>query len=156
MDNIMEKHTIETYAQKYNLSKQAALNKLTKLKQQGYVTVSGGGPQKRIYSLYKKPQEKTNGFYNLINKYSPEKLTPQFEHYVKGKYSIEHAIIDAIQIGDVRTLEAAQHLFRHVTNWKRLFTLAKKKNCEKQVKELYVKARQNTKVKKIPQRYEND
>ncbi len=152
----MEKHTVETYAQKQGLSDQSALNKLTKLKQQGFVTVSGGGAQKRIYTIYKKPHKKTNGFYTIINKYSPEKLKPQFDHYVKGNYTIEHAIIDAIQIGDVRTLEAAQHLFRHITNWKRLFTLAKKKNYERQVKELYKKARRNTKVKKMPRRYEND
>ena len=42
------KYTLETFAKENNLSKQSAINKLSKLKQLGYAEVSGGGKQKRI------------------------------------------------------------------------------------------------------------
>jgi len=147
------KYTVERFATENYLTRQSAINLLSKLKKEGYVNVSGGGKQKRIYTIYKLPQKKTNGFYDIINKYSPEKLQPKFEHYVDGNYTIEHAIIDGITIGDTRTLEATTHLFRHITNWKKLFELAKKNRLEKEVITLYKKARETTKIKKIPERY---
>jgi uncharacterized protein YjgD (DUF1641 family) len=147
------KYTVEIFAAENDLTRQSAINLLSKLKKEGYVTASGGGKQKRIYTIYKVPQKKTNGFYDIINKYSPEKLQPKFEHYVDGNYTIEHAIIDGIKIGDTRTLEATTHLFRHITNWKKLFELAKKNQLEKEVIKLYKQARETTKIKKIPKRY---
>ena len=147
------KYTVETFAEKHGLKRQSALNLLSKLKAEGFVSVSGGGPQKRIYKVSSKPQQRTNGFYDLVNKHSPEKLVPKFEHIVVGKYTVEHAIIDGIKIGDVRTLHATKYLFRHVKNWKRLFDLAREKNCVKKVHELYEGARKITKTKKMPKRY---
>lgn len=147
------KFTIETFAKKTGLTRQAALNKLSKLKQKGYVTVTGGGRQKRIYTIHKTPQFPSNGFYSVVNKYSPEKLVPKFKHRVFGNYTVEHAIIDGILIGDSRTLEATSHLFKHVKNWKRLFDLAKKHGIKGKVRDLYEKARKNFKVRAMPKRY---
>ncbi|MGM5484343.1 MAG: hypothetical protein ACQEP1_00520 [Nanobdellota archaeon] len=153
--NVKEgKYTVETFAEENGLSRQAALNKLSRLRKEGHVKTSGGGSQKRIYTISKRKLKRTNGFYDIINRYSPIKLVPKFEHEVKGRYTIEHAIIDGISIGDSRTLEATKHLFRHVKNWKRLFDLAKKHNKVKKVKELYWKARKTTKCRRIPARYE--
>ena len=126
---------------------------MSKLKKQELVTISGGGKQKRIYTIHHLPKKKTNGFYDVVNKYSPEKLQPRFEHYVNGTYTVEHAIIDGVRIGDTRTLEATKYLFKHVTNWKRLFNLARKEKIEKQVITLYKKARETIKCKRIPERY---
>lgn len=148
------KYTIETFARDKGISKQSALNMLSKLRKRGLVWSSGGGKQKRIYNVTKLPQEPTNGFYDIANRFSPNKLVPKFRHIVKGRYTIEHAIIDGIQIGDARTLEATKHLFRHVQSWKRLFDLAKKKGLSENVLELYVNARASIKVKKIPMRYQ--
>lgn len=147
------KYTAELFAKENRLSRQSAINLLSKLKRKGYVEVAGGGKQKRIYTLHKLPKKKTNGFYDIVNKYSPEKLQPKFEHYVNGRYTIEQAIIDGIRIGDVRTIEATLYLFRHVTNWKRLFDIAKKEKLEKQVIELYKKARLTLKCRRMPRRY---
>ncbi|OIO64378.1 hypothetical protein AUJ68_06480 [Candidatus Woesearchaeota archaeon CG1_02_57_44] len=147
------KYTVETFAKEAGLTRASALNRLSRLKREGYVTVSGGGAQKRIYTLHNTPQQPSNGFYTLVNKYSPEKLVPRFKHHVCGNYSVEHAIIDGIGIGDARTLAATQHLFRHVTDWKRLFTLAGKHGREQDVRALYEKARATTRVKRMPERY---
>jgi len=147
------KYTLETFARKRGLTKPSALNLLAKLKNSGYAEVSGGGRQKRIYTLYKTPKRKTNGFYDLINKYSPEKLQPKFEHYVFGKYTIEQAIIDGLKIGDIRTLEATMRLFRQIKNWKKLFDLARKEKLTQKLISLYVQARKKIKCKTMPKRY---
>ena len=157
MDNINGlkegKYTVKRFASENNLGKQSAINLLSKLKKQGLVEVTGGGKQKRIYTIHKLPKKRTNGFYDIVNKYSPEKLWPKFEHYVNGRYTVEQAIIDGIKIGDARTIEATAYLFKHVTNWKRLFDLAKKNKLEKQVITLYKKARETIKCRRLPQRY---
>ncbi len=147
------KYTVETFVKEQQIQRQSAINLLSKLKAKELVTVSGGGKQKRIYTITNKPQEKTNGFYELVNKYSPKKLTPKFKHKVVGKYTIEHAIIDGIQIGDARTLEATMYLFNQIKNWKRLFDLAKEKKCTKKIYELYNKAKKTIKCKTMPKRY---
>ena len=147
------KYTVETFARKQNLSRQSAINTLSRLKKRGYVHVSGGGSQLRIYQISKLPQQPTNGFYDIANRYSTEKLFPLFQHRVIGRYTIEHAIIDGIRIGDARTLEATMHLFRHVTNWKRLMDLAKKHRCASEVQRLYKKARDKIKLRRMPERY---
>lgn len=147
------KYTIETFAREQNLSRQSALNLLSKLKKQGYLRVEGGGKQKRIYTISKVPKGKTNGFYDIVNKYSPQKLKPAFEHYVQGRYTIERAIIDGLKIGDARTLDAIMYLFRHITNYKNLFYLAKKNGLEKNLLQLYKKTTKTIKSKKMPKRY---
>ena len=147
------KYTVEKFASEHNISRQSALNLLSKLKKQGNVQKTGGGKQKRIYSVYRLPKIIQNGFYYIINKYSKEKLVPQFEHYVHGDYTAEHAIIDGIEIGDSRTREATKYLFNHVTSWKRLLDIAKKHNLRKSVLGMYIDARHSIKCKKMPKRY---
>lgn len=150
------KFTVETFAKEKGLSRQSAINLISKLKKRGYVETTGGGKQKRIYTIYKTPRRKSNGFYSVINKYSANKLNPKFEHIVIGNYTIEHAIIDGIEIGDVRTLDATTNLFRHVKNWKRLFELAKKHELTNEVRALYRKALTKTRCKRMPKVYKND
>lgn len=147
------KFTLELFAKTQKLTKQSALNKLSKLKKLGFVSVSGGGKQKRIYTIFNKPQKKQNGFYQIVNKYSPQKLNPTFEHYTYGNYTIEHAIVDGLKFKDIRTKQAISHLFRHIKNWKRLFGLAKKENMVNELYNQYTFARKITKCKTMPKRY---
>lgn len=149
---MLEKHTIETFAKKYNLTRQSALNKLSKLKKENFALVSGG--KKRIYTISNLKQKPTNGFYDVINKYSPEKLVPKYKHYVYGNYSIQKAIIDGLKTNDIRTKNATMHLFRHITDWKNLFKLAKQENLTKELYDLYKLARQKVKCKTMPKRYQ--
>ncbi len=151
------KYTVEIFAKDYNLIRASAINKLSKLKKEGYVQVSGGGSQKRIYKISNKKQREPNGFFNVLNKYSPEKINPSFRHYVFGNYSVEKAIIDGLFLTkDIRIRNAIYYLFNHVKNWKKLFDLAKKQNLRQETLKLYYEARQKVKVRRIPMRYEND
>ena len=147
------KYTIELFAEKHNLTRDSAINKLSKLRKQGYAKVSGGGKQKRIYTVSNKKIREPNGFFKILNKYSPEKINPSFQHYVFGKYTIEKTIIDGLLISDnIRIRKAMYYLFNHIKNWKRLFELAKKYKLEKEVKKLYKEARTKVRVKKMPER----
>ena len=147
------KYTIEKFMEENNLTRQSAINRLSQLKKQNYSSTSGGGRQKRIYTVYRLPKMPENGFYSIANKYSREKLVPKFEHYVHGNYTIEHAIIDGLRIGDARTKEATKYLFNHVTSWKRLFELAEKNGLKHEVFQLYGTARKSTKCKRIDRRF---
>ena len=153
MNIIPGKYTIELFAEKHNLTRDSAINKLSKLRKQGYAKVSGGGKQKRIYTVSNKKIREPNGFFKILNKYSPEKINPSFQHYVFGKYTIEKTIIDGLLISDnIRIRKAMYYLFNHIKNWKRLFELAKKYKLEKEVKKLYKEARTKVRVKKMPER----
>lgn len=152
---LLAKHTVETFAKENNLTRESAINKLSKLKKENFILTTGGGKQPKIYSIYNHKVRKTNGFYDLINKYNQDKLQPTFKHYTHGSYTIEHAIIDGIKIGDQRTIQATKKLFNQINNWKRLMHLAKKHKLTKQVIEIYKQARTEMKCKKIPKKYED-
>ena len=147
------KYTLELFAKENKLERQSALNLLSRLKKNGLAEASGGGRQKKIYTLHKLPKVRENGLYYVLNKYSPEKLQPRFEHYVHGKYNVEDAMIDGLAIQDVRTNDALMYLFNHVKDWTRLFQLAGEKKMAKQVVSLYKKARGITRCRRMPLRY---
>lgn len=151
------KYTVELFAKNNGLTRQSAINLLSKLKKQGNVFVSGGGSQKRIYTISKLPRKATNGFFDILNKYAPDKISPHFEHYIYGRYTVERAIIDGILLQkdqkDNRIRTAMLYLFRHIRDWKLLFYLAKKESVVDEIYTLYNDARCKTKCKTMPQRY---
>lgn len=150
------KYTLEIFAKESKIKETSAINKLSKLKKQGLVQVSGGGRQKRIYTISEFPKKQSNGFYAIVNKYSPEKLVPAFEHQVFGRYTVENALIDGLKMEGARIRDAIIHLFRHVNDWKKLFKLARKSGKEENLIKLYKYARTKTKCKRMPEGYLND
>lgn len=148
-------HTVETVAETLNLHKQSALNLLTKLKKQEYVTVQGSGRTKRFYLITMRKQHKRDpGMFDIINKYSPHmKLNQWYDHQVHGVYTVEDALIDAIETKSFRAILASLHLFKHIKNWPKLYQLAKQKSNWRKVGALYDVARMFMKVRKMPERY---
>ncbi|MBI2147629.1 hypothetical protein HYU19_04085 [Candidatus Woesearchaeota archaeon] len=147
--------TVETAAKALGMKQQSALNLLSRLKKQGYVTVSGGGRIKRIYKItLRKQLPRDPGMFDIINKYSPNmKLNPWYDHQVHGTYGPEEALVDALQTDSFRTILASIHLFNHITNWPKLYGLAKQKNCWQKAGALYDVARMFIKVRKMPKKY---
>ena len=131
-------HTVETAAETLHLTRQSALNLLCSLKKQGYVTVSGGGKQKRLYKIsMKKQRHRDPGMFDIINKYSPMKVQPWYDHQVHGLYGPEEALVDAIQTKSFRVILASMRLFGHIKDWRKLHRLAKQHDCWQQVGALY-------------------
>ncbi|MBR9690769.1 hypothetical protein GOV08_03735 [Candidatus Woesearchaeota archaeon] len=147
------KQTVQTVQDALGFTRQSTINFISSLKKQGYVTTSGGGKQKRIYTFSTKIiRKKKEGMFEILNKYSNEKIYPHFIHEPHFNYKVEHAIIDLIKLEDIRVLVNLLKLFNHVTNWSLLYTLAKENNMRKQVGALYDIARQFTKVKRMPKK----
>ena len=147
-------HTVETVAQALNIRRQSALNLLSKLKRLGYVTVSGGGRQKRLYKITTlKQRPRSPGMWDIINKYSPMKLNPWYDHQVHGSYGPEEALIDALQTQNFRVIVASMRLFNHIHDWPKLYRLAREKDCWQKVGALYDVARMFFRIRRMPKKY---
>ncbi len=144
--------TIELAAEKLGIGRQSALNLMSRLKKEGYVTVSGGGRRKRLYKirLWKQlPRER--GMFDIINKHSPNfKVNEWFDHQVHGIYTEEDALIDAIKTRSFRLILAGLRLFGHIKDWRKLYRLAKKEDLVQEVGALYDVARLMYRSGKIP------
>ncbi|MBI2550613.1 hypothetical protein HYV83_05565 [Candidatus Woesearchaeota archaeon] len=148
-------HTAETVAKALGIGRQSAINLLSRLKKEGYVTTTGGGKIKRIYKIsMKKQRPRDPGMFDIINKYSPMKLAEWYDHQVHGHYGPEEAIVDAVQTQSFRAILASMRLFNHITDWPRLYRLAKEKDLWVKVRALYDVARVFIKVKSMPALYE--
>lgn len=147
--------TVETAAAALHISRQATLNLLSELKKEGHVTTRGGGRRKRLYTITMTKQRKRDpGMFDIINKYSPTmKLAPWYDHQVHGLYGPEEALIDALETKSFRVILASLRLFSHITNWPKLYRLAKEKDCWQKVGALHDVARLFFKVKKMPEKY---
>lgn len=148
-------HTVETAAEALQMKKQSALNLLSRLKKQGYVTVSGGGKLKRLYKITPYRQlPRHPGLFDVINKYSPYmKLQPWYDHQVHGLYGPEEALLDALKTKSFRVILASLRLFSHVTNWPKLYRLAKENDCWQKIGALYEISRLFFRVKRMPAKY---
>src|SRR3989344_8376183 len=147
--------TVETVMEKLSITKQSAINLLSKLKKEQHVTVQGGGRLKRLYKITMRKQlPRVLGMFDIINKYSPHmKLAPWYDHQVHGRYGPEEALIDAIQTENFRVILASLRLFNHIKDWPRLYKLAKERDCWPKVGALYDVARMFFRVRKMPVKY---
>ncbi len=150
--------TLETVAKALNIKTQSALNLISKLKKQQYATVKGGGRKIRLYKITLiKQLPREEGMFDILNKYNPKfKLNPWYDHQVHGKYTVEDVIVDAIKTESFRAILATLRLFNHVTDWKRLYQLAKENDCWQKVGALYDVARMFIKVRKMPEKYKHN
>ena len=149
-------HTVETAAEALGIKKQSALNLISRLKKQDYVSTSGGNRQKRLYKITARKQRKRDiGMFDIINKHSPMKILPWYDHQVHGEYGPEEALIDAVQTQSFRVILASMRLFGHITDWHKLHSLAEEKDCWQKVGALYDVAKLYFRVKKMPLRYQN-
>ena len=88
--------TIETVAKALHIKRQSALNVISRLKKEGYITVQGGGKRKRLYTITAtKQRPRQIGMWDILNQHNPNfKLNPWYDHQVHGGYSVEEALIE--------------------------------------------------------------
>lgn len=149
------KHTVDTIMQATGLTKASALNYITQLKKQGYLKTSGGGRQKRIYTISTKQFTRGAGMFTILNKYAKNPVVPAFQHIVHGNYGPEHAFVDALLLKDFRILQQSLYILDHIKKWKLLHALAKKHNMEPIVGALYDFARITIKTRRMPDTMRN-
>ncbi len=142
---------IEDIQKKKHLTRQSAINFISKLKKKGLVETRGGGKQKRLYKIDEKPIEKENGMYKIINKYTPVKLYPSIRHICYGKAcTVEETIIDCLKINESRHDLAAAFLLKNIKDWKKLKTLIKREKLEKRFFALYELVKKHIRVRRMP------
>jgi len=142
--------TLETISDMLKLKKTTCLNIISKLKKRGYLRRTGGGKQKRIYIISPRVLSHGKGMFDILNRYSKEKIIPPFIHVAHSRYSIEEAIVDLVVLNDIRININLLRLFNHVKDWNKLYLLSKIKRVCRNVGLLYDIARQATKTKTMP------
>lgn len=146
------RHTVESVQEELGLTRESALNLLSRLKREGYARVTGGGRQKRIYIICpRKTIRGENNLFDIINSYSKIKIVPLFKHEAYGEYSVENALVDAVLTKNFRVLQAGLFLFNHIKDWKKLHSIARKKNVEQEIGALYDCARAFIRTRKMPE-----
>ena len=149
LKKIQGKQTLDTIAEKLNLTKNSAANLVSKLRKEGYLKSSGGGKQPRIYTIsLKKNSSLENGMFDILATKTPVKVVPPFTHKVKGKYKIEDAIVDLIKLNDIRILSGVVYLFNYVTDW--AYLRRKASGIEARLGALYDFASKVRKTRKMP------
>ena len=91
--------------------------------------------------------------FDIVNKYSPMKLNPWYDHQVYGEYGAEEALIDAIQTRSFRVILASLRLYSHIKDWRKLHKMALEKGVWQEVMALYELARMYFRVNKLPKKY---
>ena len=148
-------HTVDTVSDELGITRQSAINLLSRLKKKGYAKSSGGGKQARFYRIStKKFRKRDPGMFDIINKYNPHmKLNPWYDHQVHGEYGPEEALIDAVKTESFRVIIASLRLFNHIKDWKKLYRLANEENVWQKVGALYDVARKFIRVRKMPEKF---
>ncbi len=145
------RQTVDTVSNLTKLKKTSCLNIVSRLKKSHYLIKTGGGRQKRIYIISPKKTFSEIGMFDILNRYSREKLVPPFHHAVHSSYKIEDAIADLIALKNIRVNISMLPLFNHVKDWNYLYNVSKQKNVVRNVGFFYDIARLTRKTRKMPE-----
>ena len=154
-------YTLETLADRLKIDKSRAIYVIHRLRKLGFVKTSYGAGKKRLYSISLRNKQKGISYAERISSVSPSAsyaiVVPADTYYVHNRIpSYEETLIYAIKQKDVRYLIASLILFRKITDWNLLYSLAKKENLIREVVALYEIARKVVKkIKRIPKRFLN-
>jgi len=146
--------TVESVKDSLKVSRNKAVYYIYRLRKQGYVKtkrVSGG---KRVYSISFENRMKGTSYYEIINENSPVKITTPSIYKIYGKKpTLEETLVFAVKTGSLRTVLAALALFRKISNWSRLYQLAKQNRIERQIGALYDLARKIMKTRRMTEKF---
>ena len=136
------------------VDKQMAIYFLHRLRKEGYVKTKKQRNNKRVYSISIDNKLGGKSYYDIINQYSPIKISTPTIYRIYGKEpSLEETLIYAIKTKSLRTILASLALFKKITNWVELYALAKENNIERQVGALYDLARHIMKVRRMTNKF---
>lgn len=150
--------TIKDIQNILKIKRGTAIKYIHLLRKQGLVTTLYKKDRTRIYKITLLPKLNigNESFYDIINIYSPIKVTSKYNYRVIGrKLTIEEVIIKAIQTKNPKIILASLALFNHVKKWSLLYKLAKRENMARQIGALYELAKRFIKVRKMDKRTSN-
>jgi len=148
--------TIESIKDILKVNKSMAVYYVYSLRKKGYVKTKRQG-NKRIYNISINNKLKGESYYDIINQYSPIKLSIPIIYKIYGKKpSLEETLIYAIKTKSLRTILASLVLFKRINDWAELYRLAKENHVERQVGALYDLARKIMKVRRMNKKFRNN
>jgi len=149
--------TIESVKDILKVNKKKAIYYIYKLRKEGYVKTKKQSNNNRIYNISLENKLGGKSYYEIINEYSPIKISTPVFYKIYGKEpSLEETLIYAIKIKSLRTILASLALFKKINNWTKLYRLAKENHIERQAGALYDLARKIMKVRKMTIRFRNN
>ena len=146
--------TIESVMDILKVDKRMAIYYLYVLRKDGYVKTRRQSNNRRVYNISLDNKLGGKSYYDIINRYSPIKISTPVIHKIYGKEpSLEETLIYAIKTKSLRTILASLALFKKINNWVELYRLSKENHIERQVGALYDLARSIMKVRKMTTKF---
>ena len=146
--------TIESVMDILKVGRRMAIYYLHRLRKEGYVKTRRQSNNRRVYNISLDNKLGGKSYYDIINQYSPIKISTPIIHKIYGKEpSLEETLIYAIKTKSLRTILASLTLFKKINNWVELYNLAKENHLERQVGALYDLARQIMKVRRMTNKF---
>jgi len=149
--------TIESVMDILKVNKRMAIYYIHSLRKDGYVKTRRQSNNRRVYNISLDNKLGGKSYYDIINQYSPIKISTPVIHRIYGKEpSLEETLIYAIKTKSLRTILASLALFKKISHWVELYHLAKENHLERQVGALYDLARTIMKVRKMAPKFRNN
>lgn len=146
--------TIETVMDALDVDRKKAVYYISRLRKAGYVKTKKLSNNKRVYNISFENRLKGTSYYEIINKYSPVKISTPRTYKIYGKKpSFEETLVYAVKTQSFRTILAALALFRKIDDWNNLYRLAKSNHIERQVGALYDLARKIMLTRRMSDRF---
>ena len=146
--------TIESVKDSLNIRRNKAVYCIYRLRKQGYVKTKRTSGGKRVYSISFENRMKGTSYYEIINENSPVKITTPAIYKIYGKKpTLEETLVFAVKTGSLRVMLASLALFKKISNWSRLYQLAKQNHIERQIGVLYDLARKIMKTRRMTEKF---
>ena len=149
--------TINTVVDILSVSREKAVYYIYRLRKHGYVKTKRLSNNSRVYYISFENRLRGFSYHEIINSYSPVKLSTTQVYKVYGKEpTLEETLIYAIKTGSLRTILASLALFKKINNWGELYRLSKRNKVEREVGALYDLARRIMRTRRMSKRFRTD
>ena len=146
--------TAESVRDILHVDKKMAIYYLHRLRKEGYVKTRRQNNNRRVYTISLDNKLGGKSYYDIINQHSPIKISTPIVYKIYGKEpSLEETLVYAIKTKSLRTILASLALFKKMSDWTRLYHLAKENHIERQVGALYDLARKSMKVRRMANKF---
>ena len=157
LNRIQGLQTLESIKSTFSINRTRAVYLVHRLRKKGYIKTKYDSNKKRIYYISKANALGGTSYIDMLNKYSPVKLSSSEVYRIYGRPpSIEETLVYAIKTKSLRYISAGLSLFRKIKNWNELYRLAKQEDIFREMGALYdlalIKVR---KIRRMSKRFRN-
>ena len=146
--------TLESAMDILEIDKRMAIYYIHRLRKEGYVKARRQSNNRRVYSISLDNKLGGKSYYEIINQHSPIKISEPIIYRIYGKEpGLEETLAYAIKTKSLRIILASLSLFKKISDWVKLYHIAKENHIERQVGALYDLARKIMKVRRMSSKF---